>query len=321
MNGTVVGVLRGGPSVEHDVSLATGKTIIANLSPEQFTVRDIYINKDGVWHERGRIVTPADTLRTLDVAVIGLQGGYGDDGEAQKLLERAGVPYTGSDPLGSFTAMHKLLSKERARELGIRTPDYRYIESLETMDPILHEVVRTFMQPVIVKPVRWGSSIGISLVSGFTALHNAVAELLKSGAEGVLIEEYIRGREASVGLVENIRGESLYALPPLETLVPPGAGFYTYEAKYSPDTVEECPSHFPKKVQDELIATARKMHEALGLRHYSRSDFIVTPRGIYYLETNSLPAIEEDSSYVRALNAVGISLPDFLSHLIGLALT
>jgi D-alanine-D-alanine ligase len=295
--------------------------MLASLSPEQFTVRDIYIDKQGVWHERGRATTPADVLRTLDVALIGLHGEYGEDGEVQKILERAGVPYTGSDALSSFTAMHKVLAKERAKELGIRTAEYRFIESVEDIEPMVSEAVRTFMQPVVVKPLRWGSSVGVSLLSGYAPIHSAALELFEQGAEGVLIEEYIRGTEATAGVVENVRGEELYALPLVEIIPPQATGLFSYSAKYSGETREICPARFPKAIELELADSARRMHKALGLRHYSRSDFIVSPRGIYYLETNSLPAMTGESLFPKSLSAVGISLSDFFSHIVGLALT
>jgi D-alanine-D-alanine ligase len=320
MRGTVVGVLRGGPSKEHEVSLASGAAVLSALSPEHFTVRDIYIDKQGQWHERGRAMDPADVLRTMDAVLIALHGEYGEDGEVQKVLERAGVPYTGSDSFGSFIAMHKVMAKEKAKQLGIRTADYRYIESLEQMEPVLQDVVRSFMQPVVVKPVRWGSSVGVSLVTGYAPLHDAVSKLLHEGAGGVLIEEFIKGTEATSGVVENLRGEALYALPSVEIIPPHDASFFTYDAKYSGATRELTPGRFPKNIQKELADSARAMHQALGLRHYSRSDFIVSPKGVYYLETNTLPGLTRQSLLPKSLEAIGVSFSDFLFHLIDLAM-
>ncbi|KND50843.1 MAG: D-alanine-D-alanine ligase [Parcubacteria bacterium C7867-007] len=321
MRGTVVGVLRGGPSREYEVSLASGHAIIANLPKEHFTVRDIYIDKQGVWHERGRPVTPHRALHSLDVVVIGLHGEYGEDGEVQKLLEKSGVPYTGSDSFSSFVAMHKVLSKERAKQAGLKTPNYYYIEESTAphhMEHMLREVVRTWPQPVVVKPTRWGSSVGVTMTTGYAPLHTAVTGLLAQGAGGVLVEEYVKGTEATAGVVEEMRGEKLYALPPVE-IIPPSSDFFSYEAKYSGISKEVCPGRFDKQVQAELERQARVMHDALGLRHYSRSDFIVTPKGIYYLETNSLPGLTNESLLLSSLSAVGISFSDFLSHIVALA--
>src|SRR5262249_14112407 len=151
---------------EHDVSLKTGAAILENLSPEKYTPKDIYIDRAGTWHVQGRPVSPADALRSVDVVIIGLHGEYGEDGEVQKLLERFGVPYTGSAPFPSFVAMHKVMAKERAKEAGVLTPAYRFVEDEATADSVLRDVIRSFQQPVVVKPVRWGSSVGVSMVSG-----------------------------------------------------------------------------------------------------------------------------------------------------------
>ncbi|MCI0597688.1 ATP-grasp domain-containing protein [Candidatus Parcubacteria bacterium] len=318
MRGTVVGVLRGGPSREHDVSLKTGQAILKHLDKDLFTPRDIFIDREGQWHTAGRAVTPAEALRSLDVAFVGLHGEYGEDGEVQRLLERFGVPYTGSAPYPSYEAMHKVLAKERAKEYGVLTPAYRFIENEERAEPILHDVVRSFLQPVIVKPVRWGSSVGVKKVSGFAPLVTTVKELLSEGAGGVLIEEVIRGREATAGVLESFRGEDVYALPVVE-IIPPDNDFFSYDAKYSGASREICPGNFSKAVSSELAKIARTMHEALGLRHYSRSDFIVSRKGIYYLETNTLPGMTTESLLPKSLAAVGVSLRDFFTHLLGLA--
>lgn len=312
-------VLRGGPSREHDVSLKTGHTILSNLPRELFTARDIYIDKQGLWHERGLPTTPDRVLRGVDVVLIGLHGAYGEDGEIQRLLEKFGVPYAGADSFGSYMAMHKVMAKEKAREAGLLIPKYRFVEREEDIVSISQEVNRTFLQPVIVKPARWGSSIGVSVVHGYAPLESAVRRLMTDGAGGVIIEELIKGREATVAVVEDLRGESLYGLPPVEILTPP-KGFYSYEAKYGAASGEVCPARFLKPVTEELLRHAKTMHGELGLRHYSRSDFIVSPKGIYYLETNALPALTKDSVFPQSLASVGVTLPDFFTHLTDLAL-
>ncbi len=317
---TVVGVLRGGPSREHEVSLQTGATILAHLSPEQYLARDIYIDRKGVWHERGRPVSPERVLRQLDVVLIGLHGDYGETGEVQKLLDQFGVPYAGADHLGSHFAMHKLLSKARAEELGLLTPSALFVERVEDADEVAREGVRKFHQPVVVKPLNWGSSIGVSLVGGYAEIVRAIEQLFAEGAKAVLIEDYIRGKEATVGVIERFRNEALYALPPVE-IETDEREVFAFTDKYSGDTREYCPGRFSRVETEDLMRAAKVMHRALGLRHYSRSDFRVSPRGIYYLETNTLPGLTDESLMPRALASVGETLPHFLSHLVNLALT
>lgn len=317
---TVVGVLRGGPSREHEVSLRSGAAMLANLPEERYAVHDIYIDREGQWHDRGRPTAPERILRQTDVVLIGLHGEYGEDGEVQKLLERFGVPYAGADSFGSYLAMHKVMAKTRAKEAGLLTPEYRYLEKREDAIEAVKEITRTFHQPVVVKPVGWGSSVGISIVGGYAQVLSAIEKLFDDGAPSVIVEEYIRGQEATVGIVERLRGEALYALPTLE-IIPPEGDFYSLDAKYSDKTKLVCPGNFSRVVKEELQRLAKVIHRALGLRHYSRSDFIVGPKGVYYLETNTLPGLTAESDLPAALANVGITLREFLTHLVNLALS
>jgi len=320
---TVVGVLRGGPSrsMEHEVSLQTGAAMLANFPEERYTTRDIYIDKQGVWHDHGRPVAPERVLRQVDVVLIGLHGEYGEDGEVQKLLERFGVPYAGTDSYGSYLAMHKLMSKARAREAGLLTPESHYVEREGDAETVAREIIRNFHQPVVIKPVGWGSSVGVSIVGGYAPVLAAIKQLFADGAQSVLAEEYIHGREATVGVVENLRGEVLYTLPVVEVIPPEEAGFFAAHVKYTGETREIIPGNFSRVVTEELQRISKVIHRALGLRHYSRSDFIVAPKGVYYLETNTLPGLTSESLMPKALAAVGVTLRDFLSHLVNLALS
>lgn len=317
---TIVGVLRGGPSRAHELSLKTGAAIIANLPEDRFASRDIYIDKSGQWHDRGRSIAPERALRQIDVALIGLHGEYGESGEVQKLLGSLGIPYAGADPFGSYLAMHKLMAKERAREAGLLVPEFRYVERSEDAEAAAREIIRAFCQPVVVKPSGWSSSIGVSVVGGYAPLLAAVTELFNEGARGVLVEEYIRGMEATAGVVDGLRDEALYSLPPVE-VIPPESGFLSHEAKRLGTARAACPGNFSRVASEELQRAARAMHRALGLRHYSRSDFIVAPKGVYYLETNALPELGAGSLWQKSLSAVGVAPQDFLAHLVNLALS
>lgn len=316
---TIVGVLRGGPSREHAVSLQTGATMLAHLPKEQFEARDIYIDRQGQWHDRGKQTSPERALRQIDVALIGLHGDYGPHGSIQKIVSRYGVPYAGSDAFGSYLASHKMLSKSRAEEEKLTTPKCFFIEQSDDASKWAHEAVRAFHQPMVVKPVGWGSSVGVEAVGGFAAVMKAVDSLFSDGASSVLIEECVRGREVTVGVVEQFRGESLSVLPPLEIILPNEAKLYSYEMKLKEAVKHTEPAKLSRVEREELQRAAKVMHRTLGLRHYSRSDFIVTPKGIYYLETNAMPAVTKNSSMTRLLEAAGISLKSFFSHLVNLA--
>lgn len=315
---TIVGVLRGGSSGAYRASLANGQTILANLPSERYKTRDIFIDTQGVWHLAGRPMESHRILQQLDVVVSGLQGEYGENGTIQKLLERYGVPYVGANSFSSYLAMHKVFSKEHALESDILTPRYTFIESEDDPANQVAEVVRTYTQPVVVKPLSGGASEGVTLASGYASVYRAVVSLLAQGVRGVIVEEYVQGREATVGVVEGLRGEQLYVLPPIEIALQPKE-LFSHEAKLNNSAQKTCPAHFPKKITEELMSSARTVHNALGVRHYSRSDFIVSPRGVYYLETNTLPSLVDNSLFSTSLGAVGVSMSDFLEHLIHLA--
>ncbi len=319
MRGTVVGVLRGGPSSEHDVSLRSGHAILSHLPEDKYTARDIYIDRDGMWHERGVPTSPERVLPSLDAVLLGLHGEYGEDGTVQRLLERYGVPYAGADSFVSSLAMHKVLTKEKAKTVAVLTPRYHFIDAGGDAEAAARHIIRTFHQPVIVKPVSLGSSVGISIVGGYQPVLDAITNLAQKES-GVLVEELIRGREATVGVVEHIRGEQYYALPPVEILPPPTAQFFDASVKYDGSTLEIVPGRFSKPEMTELARLARLMHETLGVRHYSRSDFILSARGIYFLETNTLPGLTSESLLPKSLTAIGVKFPDFLSHLVEMSL-
>ncbi len=320
MNSINVAILRGGTSLEHEISLKSGMNVLQKFPRDTFTVRDIYIDKAGVWHERGMATTPARVLPTTDVALILLHGSPSDESSIQHVLEQYGVPYSGADTHHAHLAKHKVLAKEHARSIGLKTAKYQFIENEGEADTKIREAVRSFIQPVVVKAVSGGSSIGTTLASGFSDVHKAVTGLFESGAHGVLVEEYIKGREASVGVVEGIRGSALYTLPVVE-ITPHGDGIFSYDAKYSGKSSEVCPGNFTEAEKAELGESARKMHTSLNQHHYSRTDFIVTPRGIYFLEINTAGdvGLTRESLLPRALGAVGIGMEEFLLHIVGLA--
>lgn len=316
-----VGVLRGGPSSEYDVSLKTGATVMRHL-PDHYYTEDIVISRDGLWHKDGLEISPHHVLSHVDVVFNALHGHYGEDGKIQHLLETHHIPFTGSGSIASALGMNKALSKEVFVKEGIKTPQcFVLTHSPEEFDEEeLLQLFRTFSPPVVVKPVSGGSSVGMSLVKIFSVFKDALTHAF-SHSDKVMIEEYIPGIEATVGVVEKYRDKDLYALPPIEIRPHAGRSFYDYEAKYQGMSDKIVPGNFSHKDKQELEGLAQKVHEILGLRHYSRTDFIVSPRrGIYVLEVNTLPGFTDESSIPKALHAVGASMSHFLDHVVQLAL-
>jgi D-alanine-D-alanine ligase len=314
-----VGVLRGGPSSEYEVSLKTGKSVIDNLA-DRYQVLDIFIDKNGVWHYLGAPIEPEKLFKKVDVIFNALHGTYGEDGTVQKLLDTFAVPYTGSTALSSAVGMNKVLSKKAYKNNKLKTPLHITISKKDNSPQIITNLFKSFPMPVVVKPVSGGSSVGTAIAKTLSELETAVTDALKY-SDTALIEEFIVGKEATCGVVDNFRNEKIYALLPIEIRKPSDSAFFDYKAKYGGGSEEICPGNFTTAEKKVIQDMAKEAHQALGLRHYSRSDFIINPRrGIYILETNTLPGLTSESLLPKSLAAVGCTLPDFLDHLIKLAL-
>ncbi len=319
---TVVGVLRGGPSSEYEISLKSGANVLAALDQEKHQAVDIFIDRQGKWHLHGLVMPPEKVLRGVDVAFNVLHGEYGESGEVQKILEQAGTQYTGSDAFSSTIAFNKHATKEIVKKLGVKVANGVLLEREgNDVEQMALNLFRTFPHPAIIKPVIGGSSVGMSVADSFHSLHDGL-EMAFEVSSTVLVEEFIKGKEATVGVIEDFRNEELYALMPIEIIPPPQHNFFSYEAKYSGETIERCPGNFSNAEKKHLMDAAKKVHEALGAAHYSRSDFIVAKRGIYFLEINSAAAVgmTAESLFPKAIEAVGSKMPDFLDHIIMLAL-
>ena len=315
---TKVGILRGGPSNEFDVSLKTGESVLNNL-PEKFDLEDILIDKKGNWLRKGKVCTPLEISKNFDVVFNCLHGFYGEDGKVQQALDSLYIPYTGSKALGSALAMNKVLAKRVYVNNGIRVPSHIVLTLEDDLEKELFEIFRSYPIPLIVKPINSGSSVGINLVYSFDDLKRRVAQAFDH-SDTIMVEEYIQGREATCGVLENFRGEEIYSLFPVEIVKPQNASFFDYNAKYSGESQEIVPGRFTDKEKREIQELAKKAHKVLGLRHYSRSDFIVSPKGIFILETNTLPGLTTESLYPKSIEAIGLNFPEFLEHLINLAL-
>lgn len=311
-----VAVLRGGPSEEYDVSMKTGEQVIASLRRLGVEVVDVTVNKKGNWLVHGFQRDPREALVFADTVFVALHGAYGEDGTVQRELDRIGIPYTGSRSYPSALAMNKILTKDVLRAAGVKTaPHLRVTRAGTDLRRVASTIESLFGPTYMVKPVNGGSSIGTYKAHGALELLRALTEALQTREE-VLVEQYISGREATVGVIEGLRGEDLYSLPPIEIVPPHSRGFFDYEVKYNGETDEICPGRFSRDEKTALETAARLAHQSLGLSHYSRSDFIVSDRGIYFLETNTLPGLTKESLLPKALQAVGHNYDDFIAHLI-----
>ena len=332
-------VLMGGTSSERDVSLASGLRIAEALRSRGHTVRSIDTAKGALGEEderrmlAGGVVkqlppTPeelarmnaealADTAARLpkrgecDVAFLALHGGRGEDGTIQALLDLSGVAYTGSGHLPSALAMDKDLSKHLMRAYGVQTADWLMAVD-PTSPPSAESVGRTLGWPLIVKPSKQGSTVGLSIVKQPSELLPAITEAFKHDDE-VMLEQFIAGRELTVSILGGT------ALPVGEIIAK--KEIYDYECKYTPGMAEEI---FPAALSAEEAAAvqeqARRTFVALKLAGCARIDFRMTSDGQFYcLEANTLPGMTATSLVPQAAAAAGITFPELCERIALLA--
>jgi D-alanine-D-alanine ligase len=324
----------GGTSAERDVSLASGLRVAEALRSRghAVTVVDTVRGALTEGEERAMLAGPvmhalppesgalarlsSETLsatvrglgthRDAEVVFIGLHGGHGEDGTLQALLDLTGVPYTGSGHLASALAMDKDLSKRLFREAGVRTPEWLMAPASDD------DIVSALGLPVIVKPSKQGSTVGLTLVKKRADLQAAIEEARNYDDE-VMIEQFIAGREFTVGVL----GDE--ALPVGEII--PKHEIYDYECKYTPGMARE---EFPAKLSTAEANAAQEQallaFRALKLSGYARIDFRMTEDGTFYcLEANTLPGMTKLSLIPQAAAAAGITFPELCERIVKLA--
>jgi D-alanine-D-alanine ligase len=315
-----VTVLTGGASAERDVALASARQIVPALRSAGHNVvvvdtvtgfvpesreGDHLLGRVGtappsvaelVDRERVFLLTALGALpeiRDADAVLLALHGGRGEDGTVQTILETIGVPYTGSGPLGSGLAMDKDVSKRLFRDAGVATADW-------LMAPVqAAEAGKRLGWPLVVKPSKQGSTVGLTVVKQLQEFDGAVWYAGEYDDE-VMIERFVPGRELTVGILDGM------ALAVGEII--PRHEIFDYECKYTPGMSQEIfPADLPPAVADECQRLGVLAHQTLKLGGYSRVDFRLTPEGqLFCLEVNTLPGMTATSLLPQSAKAVGI---------------
>ena len=324
-----VTVLTGGTSAERDVAIASAVQVVAALRSRDHTVAVVdtargYIPESDerlllkgtvgieppaieelVALERGVLLSGLGNLpviRQAEVLFLALHGGRGEDGTLQAVLEVVGVPYTGSGSLGCSMAMDKDIAKRLFRLAGIPTPEWM------TAPVAAGEAGARLGWPLIVKPSKQGSTVGLTLVKRPEDLDPAV-ELAAQFDDEVLVEAFIPGRELTVGVLD---GEALA----IGEIIPRHE-IFDYECKYQPGMAQEIfPAEVPAGVAQELPKLALRAHSALKLGGYSRVDFRLTPEGgLFCLEVNTLPGMTATSLLPQSARAAGIEFEELCERI------
>jgi D-alanine-D-alanine ligase len=293
-----IAVLMGGPGSERDVSLATGRGVSKALRSLGAEVVEVDVHDEN-------FALPKD----VDLAFITIHGTFGEDGQLQEILEERGVPYTGDGVEASRAAFDKILSKEKFREYDVVTPEWEVIEAGQRP---------TISVPLVVKPARQGSTVGVVIVKDASELDSAMAEAAKYDRK-LLIEKFVSGRELTIGILGD------QALPILEII--PKGGFYDFNNKYpflNPQAggaaEHVCPAKIDPIKTKQIQKQALRAFRALGLVVYGRVDVLFPESGNpFVLEVNTIPGMTEASLLPEAAAAAGINYVDLCARIIALS--
>ena len=288
-----IAVLMGGLSAEREVSLNSGKAVLASL---------VALGYQAVGIDVGRDLPQRLAAEKVELAFVALHGRFGEDGSVQGLLELMAIPYTGSGVLASALAIDKIASKVMFASAGMLLAPYQVLRRGE-------ELILAHPLPVVVKPSKEGSSVGVSIVRDPGKMQAALDEAFRYDSE-ILIERFIDGREVQVGILD---GRAMGAIE----IVPKGE-FYDYEAKYTDGGAEHIlPARVPADVYEAVLKEGEKAHAALGCDCYSRVDFLVTEAGeCYLLEVNTLPGMTDLSLLPEIARGAGIEFGELVLRIL-----
>jgi len=307
MNKIRLALIAGGTSGEREVSLKGAAGVEQALNKDKYEV----VRYDPAT-DLARLAADAEQL---DAAFILLHGIHGEDGTVQGMLELLGIPYQGAGVLGSALAMDKNLAKIIYRLQGLPIAAWEMASKKHIDDPA--PLLAKLTLPVVVKPIRQGSSLGMSIVREAEQLSPALATAFEHDNQ-VMVEEFIQGREITVGVIGN---EELMPLPLVEVIPDAKYAFFDYEAKYQPGATREvCPAEVDDSIRDKAQQYGLKAHRALQLRGYSRTDMIIRDDEIFLLETNTIPGMTPTSLLPQAAAQAGLDFPTLLDRLIALAM-
>ena len=290
-----IAVMLGGPSAEREISLHSGVAVARALRSLGHSVQEVD-PQDESWQLPPKV----------DVVLLALHGTYGEDGTVQKRLDELGIPYTGCDAESSRLAFDKVLTKRRCLAAGVPTARFEVLDSTDASWPM------GWQPPVVLKPVRQGSSVGLQFVERVEEFKAALTEALRYDSQ-ILMEEQIVGRETTVGILDG------QALPVVE--VRPRQGGYDYRNKYTVGATEYfCPAPFPSAVTARIQAAGLAAFQAIGGRDYGRVDIMVNADAEpVVLEVNTLPGMTETSLLPKAAAVAGVNFFELCQRMVDLA--
>ena len=324
-----IGIIYGGISTEHDISIMSAKSVISNLNKEKYKIKELYINKYGKWFEiidgkKEEIYNLIWVLKDLDIAFPVLHGVGGEDGTIQGMLEILGIPYVGCGVFASSVGMDKIYTKILFEKAEILQTPYVYVKNIKDNYVIIDEkfdeeefeikkITDKIKFPMFVKPSNSGSSFGVKKSTNIEELKLAI-ENAGHYDNKILIEQGIDGKEVECAVLDV--GE-----PIASTVgeIQSAEEFYSYDAKYNnSESKTIIPAKIEKKQIEEIKRLAIKAFKIIDGRHLSRVDFFIEKETnkIYINEINTMPGFTQISMYPKLFEAVGIKYSELLDKLI-----
>lgn len=303
----LVGILEGGVSEERAISFLSGEQVFLSLQRQGIKVLRLDINT-----RDKRVLRDIIYKSKINLAFIALHGEFGEDGGIQSILEEMSIPYTGSGPRASYLAMNKIASKEIFLREGIPTPKF-FVFPFSNNKFLDQGVLKNLPYPVVIKPYFSGSSLGVSLVRRECDLEEAFKTVFSLGDKAIL-EEYIEGREFTVGILDEI---------PLEVVeIIPKRSYFDFSTKYSNNKAEFiAPARIDKDLYQRIQRYALRAHQVLGCRHFSRVDIILSKDSIpFILEVNSIPGLTSHSLLPLSAKCSGLDFDGLIRKMISLAI-
>ena len=321
-----LGVIYGGISTEHDVSIMSAKSIVDNLDKEKYEIHEIYINKYGKWFEDNEeIYNLIWKLKEVDVVFPVLHGLGGEDGTIQGMLEMLQVPYVGCGVLASSVGMDKVYTKIIFEKAGIPQAPYIYIKKLNNKYTIIdenfeekefkiEEITSKLKYPIFVKPSNSGSSVGVKMATNIQELKMAIENAAQYDNK-ILVEQGIDGKEVECAILDTQNETIASTVGEIMS----AEEFYSFDAKYNiPESKTVIPADITQEQIDKIRKLAIRAFKSIDGKGLSRVDFFVEneTNKIYINEINTMPGFTEISMYPKLFEAVGISYSDLLDKLI-----
>lgn len=292
-----IGVLMGGSSDEREVSIATGNEVLKAFEKLGYKSKRLLINSN--------YKSLKKEFQKHDLIFNALHGGEGEDGKIQQWMDNNDIAYTGSGPTASALCMDKARSKDFAKLMGIKTPDWELINNINKIPQLQF--------PMVIKPNRQGSTFGLTIVEHEKHLFPAMQKAFKYG-KNIIAEEYIEGREVTVPLL----GDLVYPIIEIE----PSRDLYDFDCKYTPGLTEyHCPAKLGRNLTNSIKEDTELLFNEFGCSVYARIDYLIDENGChYFLEVNTLPGMTKTSLLPKSLASAGITFDLLIRKIVDLSI-